>query len=355
VNLEEAFNKSWYGKGIWTYLFYPLKPLVSYLVYRKRRHYLATQSKNKHFFVPIIVVGNITVGGTGKSPMVLALVKALKEAGYCPGIVSRGYGIDASEPLDVYSESLAKERGDEPVMLAKKAGCPVVICRDRVKAVSHLLKGSSVDVVISDDGMQHYTLERDVEILMLDAERGLGNGQLLPIGPLREPISRLQEVDFVATLVPQSQDQQIMPSKVLAINNKLIEGLLIVPLKADYIVNVQTGEKREIDFLKTQENWYVMAGIGNPERFLNTLQINGLTSYECHWFSDHHDFQLNDFPVDAHVIMTEKDAVKCRELATSNPNLWYLSVGIELPNTFKTRLFNKLEKIQQCINDNGEK
>lgn len=350
MNLEKAFNDAWYGKALWPYLFYPLKPLVAHIVKRKRQQYLKNKPAIKRFNVPIILVGNITVGGTGKSPMVIALVEYLKSVGYHPGIVSRGYGVNADLPLRVMPHSSAAECGDEPVMLAKKTQSPVVICRNRVKAVELLLAEGSVDVVISDDGMQHYALERDIEILMLDAKRQLGNQQLLPIGPLREPIDRLTSVDFVASLVSQGEPFPSLRHTTLSIHEKAFA----MPLGVAGIYNVITGEKKAISFLKQIKHWHVMAGIGNPDRFLYTLKQHGLVDYDSHWFNDHYNYQLSDLPDNKHVIMTEKDAVKCQNLGITHSNLWCLSIAVDLPDRFKTNLSNKLTEVRQALVDTGE-
>lgn len=355
MSLEKAFNKAWYGNSGWTYIFYPLTLLVRHLVNKKRKNFLASkQAKNTSLnsspqvSVPVIVVGNISVGGTGKSPMVIALAKYLKESGYTPGIVSRGYGVEAVSPILVSSETSATIGGDEPVMLAYRTECPVVICQKRLMAAESLLEmHPEVDVIISDDGMQHYALDRDIEILMLDGKRGVGNGQLLPVGPLREPVERIKSVDLIASLVPSQNDVPLAEQQITNIisssKDKNIPSSFVMPLLAKSLINVATNEETSLEFLKQQNPWYIVAGIGNPQRFLNTLLLNGITEYDTHWFNDHHNFSKADFPDQAHVIMTEKDAVKCRELKLNNPNLWYLSIAIDLPEVFKQQLTAKLD------------
>ena len=358
MSAESLFNRAWYGKSKWTYLFLPVYPLVKRLVRQKRERYLAKAAGPRQFDVPVIVVGNITVGGTGKSPMVLALIKELKHAGYHPGVVSRGYGVSAAKAMQVTPDSLASDCGDEPVMLARLAKCPLVICQNRVEAISLLLKDPSVDLVISDDGMQHYAMQRDIEFLMLDENRGLGNGKLLPIGPLREPASRIEQVDFVVSLI--SGEMAINGSeKVKAICRLLFRYLApdrvnniqhkIVPVTLDVqqLTNVKTGEKADLSLLGDVDHWHVMAGIGNPERFLNTLLDKGLSAnYSTHWFVDHHQFTAQDINANGHVVMTEKDAVKCKDLALENDNVWFLPIEVTLPTACVDSLIQKLKEFK---------
>ena len=355
MNLESLFNQAWYGKSKWTHLFLPLLPLVSALVQKKRARFLAQQDKLTHFQVPVLVVGNITVGGTGKSPMVIALIKALKQAGYRPGIVSRGYGVNAVEPISVTQSSVASECGDEPVMLVRRTLCPMVICQDRTAAIKLLLHDENVDLVISDDGMQHYAMSRDIEILMLDENRGLGNGALLPVGPLREPTTRLNHVDFIASLTPfnerydeQDKTQQLerllsqYPNVEMDSIKKKIHPL---PLDASELINLITGESAPLNLLQQYDNWQLVAGIGNPDRFLNTLLDKGLPSgYRCNWLADHHKFSSSDIHPDFPVVMTEKDAVKCKDLTLKNDNVWYLPIDVCLPQSFVDTLLKQIKQ-----------
>ncbi|WP_036178383.1 tetraacyldisaccharide 4'-kinase [Marinomonas sp. MED121] len=357
MSLESLFNRAWYGKSKWTHVFMPLQPLVSYLVNKKRENHLAKQSSTPQIALPVIVVGNISVGGTGKSPMVIALVKVLKTAGYHPGIVSRGYGVSAKVPIKVTASSSASECGDEPVMLAKRASCSVVICQDRLAAAQVLVNDQEVDLIISDDGMQHYGMDRDIEFLMLDGKRGLGNGYLLPVGPLREPVSRLLEVDFVASVVASNDEQALLKEKDglkalfkgykdFSHGSKVIDKLITLPLQATGLINVKTGEKGSLDLLKSFVSCQLVAGIGNPERFLNTLLDAGLAQgYSTHWYNDHHQFTEADIHSHFPVIMTEKDAVKCKDLNLVNENVWYLPVEVSIPPSCVESLLNKLRAI----------
>ncbi|OUR69039.1 tetraacyldisaccharide 4'-kinase [Marinomonas sp. 42_23_T18] len=358
MSFEAYLNRAWYGKSKWTHLFLPLSPLVSYLVNQKRARFLAQKKDKPQFIPPVIVVGNITVGGTGKSPMVLALVKALKQAGYSPGIVSRGYGVSATVPILVTQKSLASECGDEPVMLVRRADCPLVICQDRVAAINTLLMDESIDLVISDDGMQHYAMMRDIEFLMLDATRGLGNGKLLPVGPLREPVTRLNQVDFIVSLMSaddglsvatRSEKLRYLLSRYDGVNldDALCEKLVPVPLQASELIHLKTGKAAPLTILNEYPNWQIVAGIGNPERFLNTLLEKGLKpGFKTSWFADHHDFSEQDISDDLPVVMTEKDAVKCKDLILINDNVWYLPIEVSLPKACVDSLLLQLTKIK---------
>ncbi|MDZ4098664.1 MAG: tetraacyldisaccharide 4'-kinase, partial [Methylophilaceae bacterium] len=277
--------------------------------------------------VPIIVIGNITVGGTGKTPLVIWLTDQLKRAGFTPGIISRGYGVNNHQSIEVALDALPGEVGDEPVLLARRTGCPVFVNIDRVSAAKSLLQVyPACDVIISDDGMQHYRMQRDIELVVVDAARSFGNQMLLPAGPLREPVSRLKQVDAViyngrptdlagfemvlqATTIRRVDDPRIEAS---------LDVLANVPIKA-------------------------VAGIGNPKRFFQQLRELQL-GIEEHVFPDHHAYRLEDlaFDGDAVVLMTEKDAVKCAPFAKQN--WWYLPVDAVVDKALADYIVQKLRK-----------
>jgi len=320
---------AWYQGSPWLVA---LKPLASLFRRQSEKRRLAYQSGAKAIWsapVPVVIVGNITVGGVGKTPLVAALVRLARDAGFKPGIVSRGYGGKASHyPFLVAADSEASQVGDEPLMLARRCGCPVVVDASRVEAVKHLLKKSDCDLVISDDGLQHYALGRDMEIAVLDGVRGLGNGFFLPAGPLREGPERLNEVDWIIVNGGQlrlEQDSQLMQ------------------LKPSQLVNLSTGQIKDIDELADQKV-HAMAGIGNPERFFITLEKLGYR-LQRHAFADHHAFVSGDLPANdgKAIIMTEKDAVKCAHI--SDERCWYLSVEAELDNEFKTVFQRQLKDL----------
>ena len=305
----------------------PLSWLFQAVVAVRRWAYRIGVFRSYDVTVPVIVVGNISVGGTGKTPLVSWLVKLLLKAGYHPGIVSRGYGGQAERwPQQVRADSDPNMVGDEPVMLAQRCGCPVVAAPDRVTAARELLKHESCDVIITDDGLQHYRLRRDIELAVVDGERRFGNGHCLPAGPLREPKSRLDEVDFVISNGVANRREFAMTLEV--------EGLRAV---------VDDSLKQSFDNFVGQQV-HALAGIGNPQRFFQLLRQRGLDVIE-HPFPDHHRFQPEDlsFNDGLPILMTEKDAVKCRRFAT--PQMWYVPVQAHLPEALALRLLQMLKQL----------
>ncbi|EGH00306.1 Tetraacyldisaccharide 4'-kinase [gamma proteobacterium IMCC2047] len=320
---------AWYQGSPWLVLLKPLACLFRHQSEKRRQAYQTGRQAAWSAPVPVIIVGNITVGGVGKTPLVAALVNLAREAGFNPGIVSRGYGGKAPHyPFLVTAESDAAQVGDEPLMLARRCGCPVVVDANRVNAVKHLLAHSNCDLVISDDGLQHYALGRDMEIAVIDGVRGLGNGQFLPAGPLREGPERLDEVDWVIVnggqlmLEQSSQTMQLKPSQ---------------------LINLSSGEIKASDDLVAEEA-HALAGIGNPERFFTTLKKLGYR-LQRHAFADHHAFVADDLPANdgKPIIMTEKDAVKCTAIA--DQRCWYLRVEAELDDNFKTVFQRQLKDL----------
>jgi len=332
INTQSLVN-AWYSDARWLALLKPAAWLFTRLAQRRRRRISGDSKKFWQPPVPTIVVGNINVGGTGKSPLVIWLAAQFKARGYQPGIVSRGHGGDGPYPLEVKPHSAAAASGDEALMLLRRTGCPVVVDPDRVSAVRWLLAEHACDVVITDDGLQHYALGRDVEIAVVDGARGLGNGLCLPAGPLREPPSRLLEVDFV---VVNGQQQLTLP---------VVEPVQAMQLAPDALVHVETGATLALDTRQLGYTVHGVAGIGHPERFFATLRSLGFEVI-AHEFADHHRFSLADlmFSDSLPVIMTEKDAVKVGSLNPGllHPNFWYLRVNAQLPDDFMARLLARL-------------
>lgn len=266
--------------------------------------------------VPIIVVGNISVGGTGKTPFVVWLVEQLRVWGFKPGIVSRGYGGKAPQyPLAVTAQTDPAHCGDEPLLLAQRLGCPVMVDPNRLVAAQTLIEQKSVDVIVADDGLQHARLPRDLEICLVDGARGLGNGALLPAGPLREPASRLRSVDLVV------------------VNGGAWRGEATqhvdMHLRLQEAVSLQTPQKTQALADWAGQKVHAVAGIGRPQRFFEQLETLGLQVIP-HAFVDHHAYQPADLNFDdaAPVLMTEKDAVKCRAFADAR--CWAVSADAEL-------------------------
>lgn len=296
MNLLE---RSWYQKGHWlSVLLMPLAALYWLIVTLRRGLYRLGVKRSIKLPLPVVIVGNISVGGTGKTPFTLWLCQQLLECGIKPGIISRGYGARVTRPLLVTTTSLAQEVGDEPLLLARRSNCPVVVCPDRVAAGKALLATQQVDIIICDDGLQHYRLARDLEIVLVDGRRGFGNGLLLPAGPLRERRSRLQQVDLIIANsgdIAKSNCQMHIQS---AVARNLVSDALLNPCDVTLV-----------------------AGIGNPQRFRLTAEQAGFNVVDQRFFADHHQFTADDFAgIDTAVLMTEKDAVKCHSFAGEN---WY--------------------------------
>ncbi len=273
--------------------------------------------------VPVIVVGNITVGGTGKTPLVIWLSAFLQRAGYQPGIVSRGYGGHATHwPQALAPDSDPREVGDEAVVLARRTGCPVVVGPDRVAAARALLGTRQCNILISDDGLQHRRLGRDIEVVVIDGQRRFGNGLLLPAGPLREPLSRLRRADLRIA------------------QGRALEGEYGMTLHPTGLRGLTGGVTREVQTLAGR-TVHAVAGIGNPGRFFAVLRELGMDIRE-HPFPDHHRFCPEDlqFADDAPVIMTEKDAVKCEQFA--RPDWWFLETEIRPDSGFGARIIELL-------------
>lgn len=306
----------WQKRGLIAWLLLPVSLLFACVVHVRFKLYKADILKVHKFAVPVIVVGNISVGGTGKTPIVSALVKRCQLTGKKPGIVSRGYGAEpASRPRMVDSNTPVELSGDEPLLLACETGVPICICTDRSAAVKWLTANHDVDVVISDDGMQHYAMDRDVELAVVDGQRMLGNGWLLPAGPLREPAGRLSQVDIVAvqeTKNDPSISNKIKPQLIAHPTNWPVTGHFYLAIEAlknladQHTITLETLNGRQV---------HAIAGVGNPERYFSSLRAAGLDVLE-HAMPDHHRYTVEDIAFDDQhpILITSKDAVKIRTL-----------------------------------------
>lgn len=343
MSLERSISRSWYGKWGWTWCLAPLLLLSSPIIRNKRQQFLSRRLQISYQSrLPVIVVGNITVGGTGKSPMVIAVATLLKQMGYRPGIVTRGHKRTSSQPVIVAKCSCAAEVGDEPLMLYRRTQCPVAVSSKRAEAIQTLESHSDVDVIISDDGLQHYPMDRDIEIIMVDAQRGLGNGMLLPVGPLREPSSRLDDADFVFAIGNPAPVNTSTPC---------FHGELRL---ANLIHLAEHAKALPVEQLASKD-WLVVAGIGNPDRFLASLEANGLhRPIETRFFADHHTYQREDLPISRSVLMTEKDAVKVESFAKADDDWWYLEAELELPEEFVRAFSVRLKEVIQQKKQNHE-
>ncbi len=318
--MKQSLDSYWYSSNSLSHLLRPLSWLFRFGAWIRRGCYRLGILQIHRLRVPTIVVGNITVGGTGKTPLVIWLVEHLLRRGLAPGVVSRGYGGKSGEwPQAVFPDSDPKEVGDEPVVVARRTGCPVFVGPERAESAAYLLTETDCDILVSDDGLQHYALGRDIEIAVIDGERRFGNGYCLPAGPLREPVARLASVDIVVC------NGEAQPGE---------EHMGLVP--GDLINLVDERLKRAIeDFIGGPV--HAVAGIGNPGRFFATLRQRGLEIIE-HPFADHHTYVADDlnFKDELPVLMTEKDAVKCTKFA--RVSYWFLKTEAELGPGFAERL-----------------
>lgn len=336
-------EQAWHKNSSWLFLLRPVSKLFEVLAARRRRTQQNLNSEPPQ--VPLIVVGNISAGGTGKTPVVMALVKALAKNGFKPGVVSRGYGGKAKAyPLIVTADTPVAESGDEAKLIAEHLACPVVVDPDRPAAVRHALDNFDITVLVSDDGLQHYNMPRTIEIVVIDAQRLFGNGFVFPAGPLREPVSRLDEVDF---LLLNGEKTQIDPKNILTNSiKKIVEQAHELTLEPSNFVNQVTGDRKP--FAGAPFNMgtklHAVAGIGNPERFFSMLESLPYP-VDKNPFPDHHDYQKSDFDRFAQqsrhpVVMTEKDAIKCRDFA--GKNFWTLMVELKLPDSLVDDILAKL-------------
>lgn len=329
MSLSARLTAAWYAGHPALGLLRPLEWLYRSVVQRKRARFLAGEGDIYRAPVPVVVVGNITVGGTGKTPMILWLIEHCRRQGLRVGIVSRGYGAQPPQlPWRVQADQVASVAGDEPLLIVQRSGVPLMIDPDRGRAVAALLAAEPLDLILSDDGLQHYRLARDLELVLIDAARGLGNRHCLPAGPLREPVERLQSVDALLYNGASSDPQ---------------DGYGFT-LRPRALVNLRSGQQHPLSHFPAGQALHAVAGIGNPQRFFNTLE--GL-----HWrpvahaFADHAPYsaELLNFSPELPVLMTEKDAVKCRAFAADD--WWYLAVDAEPSAAFVAWFDQQLQRL----------
>ena len=336
-SLESTLTRAWLRRGPLALALLPLALLFRLLAGVRGLLYRTGIKRSTRLPVPVVVVGNIFIGGTGKTPLTIWLAQALREAGLRPGVISRGHGGAQASPRAVTPRSDPLEVGDEPLLIAARAGCPVMVGRKRLDAGRALLAAHpEVNVLIADDGLQHYALARDVEIVLFDG-RGVGNGWLLPAGPLREPPSRRR--DFTVVNAPE-----ITPALARAVGGNpfrmVLAGDVAEPLN-------RPGAGVPLARLRDElrgKRIVAAAGIGNPARFFDMLRAAGLTVGELP-LPDHHDFRDRPFDrVDADVILiTEKDAVKCRQLDNlkDDPRLWVVPVTARIDSALAEQIVEK--------------
>ena len=320
-----------------------LAPVYGAAIALRRRLYRAGVLRRHGVPVPVIVVGNLAAGGAGKTPLTLALVERLRQEGWRPGVASRGYGRAESTPRWVTPETDVAQGGDEPVLIARRAAVPVRVDRDRVAAARALVE-AGCDVVVCDDGLQHYRLERDIEIEVIDGARRYGNGHLLPAGPLREPAARSRSCDFRVVNLGQGAQPPGIAGTGRAAAGSTHHGAGFgewpMHLRTRNVLPLAGGRPRPLSAFSGLRV-HAVAGIGNPERFFETLRAAGI-GVVPHAFADHHAYQPADldFGNDLPVLMTEKDAVKCAAFADVRCHA--VPVDAELPAAFWVALLARL-------------
>ena len=321
----------WYSQNPLAWALLPLSWIFCSVSILRRFIYLNGLLPGYTAPVPVIIVGNITVGGSGKTPLLIGLCEYLALQGHKPGVVSRGYGAAVRGEYSVSENDDAATCGDEPLLIQQRTACPVIIGKDRVAATKKLLAENDCDVILSDDGMQHYRLKRDVEIAVVDTQRKFGNGFCIPAGPLREPESRLRNVDMV-------------------VHHGNSDDKYHFSLEFEEAVNLVTGARRKLESFSAGLV-HAIAGIGYPGRFFDQLRGQGLEVIE-HAFPDHHDYSSSDidFTDGLPILMTEKDAVKCKRLllatksAASNEDFWAVPVNAVMSDQIG---FDLVELIKQ--------
>jgi tetraacyldisaccharide 4'-kinase len=345
--LIEALPRCWYERcPVWLWPFHvllaiPLSLIFALLVQLRRVLYRYGWLRVERLPVPVIVVGNLNVGGSGKTPLTIALAQWLRQAGYVPGIVSRGYGGSATEPMPVMPDSDPALVGDEPVLLARRGHCPVWIGRKRPEAARKLLAlHPEVDVLIADDGLQHLALWRDLELVVVDSARGFGNRRLLPAGPLREPLSRLARVDAV---VVNGGPTPALPDNLPSFTMRLVATRFVNLAEPSHALSASQFVA-DAAVAHAANPPHAIAGIGHPQRFFDQLLALGLHPVP-HAFADHHAYVASDLPSGT-VLMTEKDAVKCAALGKTlaRQDLWFLAVDADIDAGLQTLIIANLNR-----------
>ncbi|MDH5444663.1 MAG: tetraacyldisaccharide 4'-kinase [Gammaproteobacteria bacterium] len=326
--LEFKLFAIWQSKQGAAKILRPISWLYCAIVICRRLAYHLKLKKTEKVNVPVIMVGNLTVGGTGKTPLVTWLTNYLKDKGYQPGIISRGYGGKARHwPQQVRPDGDPYAVGDEAILISKRTHSPMAVGPERLISCQELLQyHPSCNVIISDDGLQHYALHRDIEVAVVDGKMRFGNGYCLPAGALREPVKRLEKVDFIIANGEAQKDEYAM-RYTLTHACSLLDSTKTVPL--------EQFKRKEV---------HAVAGIGNPDRFFTQLQEFGIKVIP-HPFPDHHPFTEEElvFEDKKPILMTEKDAVKCKRYAQQD--FWYVPVTVEVQEIFGQKIIEKLKEI----------
>lgn len=320
--LQRWLEHIWYEK-YWKAI--PLVPLSALFcgISRWRRQYQTKQQLPSP--IPVIVIGNISIGGTGKTPLIIHLTSLLRKAGYRPAIISRGYkGTSTTWPLAVEKDTNARCCGDEAKLLANRTGVPVIVGANRVEDIQSVKEHTDANIILSDDGLQHYKMARAFEIAVMDGRRGLGNGYCLPAGPLREKQTRLRDCNLVI-----SNGQSNLTEHDMRVSGNTV-------------INIQSGLRQKLSGIAKA---HVITGIGNPQRFIDTLRDQQVELITVTTFPDHHHFRTEDFfySDDIPIIMTEKDAVKCQDF--EHQQLWYLEVNAQCNASFDANFLHAMKNL----------
>lgn len=344
--MADWLQKKWNGYSIWHLVLLPMSLVFFFLSTTRKYLFRLGVLRSYKLPVPVIVVGNISIGGTGKTPLVIWLAQQLSLSGLNPGIISRGYGGSVNNVTEASSNSSPSQVGDEPLLIAKRIACPVFVGADRVVAAMALLKAHpQVNVVVSDDGLQHYALQRDIEIAVVDAARTFGNELLLPAGPLRESKSRLHEVD--AIVMTNANQQTLIKTEI---KTEFLSPVFEMEFSGDVFVSLFDGKSQQTAHFFNNKSLVAVAGIGNPKRFFDTLTKMGLV-FERKSFADHHAFVPQDLSPFAGktIVMTEKDAVKCAQFAKGNAqyDIWMLPVSANIGDGLNKLVLQKLATLSK--------
>ncbi|HGN1705525.1 TPA: tetraacyldisaccharide 4'-kinase [Providencia rettgeri] len=321
-------ERIWSGKS-WLYiLLLPLSFLYGLITVFRHMAYKVGLSRSWKAPIPIVVVGNLTAGGNGKTPVVIWLVESLTKQGYRVGVVSRGYGGKSeSYPLVLDSTTTTQVAGDEPVLIFHRTKVPVAVAPKRSEAIKALLARHQLDAIVTDDGLQHYALQRDYEIVVIDGQRRFGNGWWLPAGPMRERAGRLKSVDAIIVNGGEPKANEVL-----------------MTLEGETTYNLVNGEKKAVTQLP---HVVAMAGIGHPPRFFASLEDKGVNLVSTHAFADHQSYELQQLSIlassEESLLMTEKDAVKCQTFA--QPNWWYLPVQAQLSSDGADKILSEIKKL----------
>ncbi|OTG83005.1 tetraacyldisaccharide 4'-kinase [Acinetobacter sp. ANC 4648] len=331
MSIAQTIQNAWNTQAKWLVVLRPLSWIYRFGFLLNKQCYKSKLKATYHAPVPVMVIGNITVGGSGKTPLLIQLVKYLQQNQVAVGVISRGYGGQGPFPALVTSDSVPEYVGDEPCLIVQSTGVLMAVGANRQASIELLLKQSTLDLIISDDGLQHWALDRQLEWIVLDQNRGLGNQKLLPEGYLREPVSRLK----YSTVVEHSSN----PASELNMHLEVAEPYLLNPLYD------------QAELFDPNLDYYAVVGIGFPQRFYHTLESLGVMQFQCHEFPDHHDYEIDDiqFEDSNPIITTEKDAVKLLPLLKQHPTfkreIWVIPVEAVLSNQCYALLNHQLSQL----------